>query len=68
VLLVSGEADAVVPPRQSVAFAAAARAAGDDVTLRLVPGEGHFEHLDPGSGCWRTAVSWLPEPSAKMTG
>jgi acetyl esterase/lipase len=68
VLLVTGAADPVVPPVQSRAFAAAARAAGDDVTLVEVPGEGHFEHLDPGSTCWRVARSWLGDAGARMPG
>jgi len=65
-LLVSGRLDDVVPPVQSEEFARAARAAGDDVTLELVEGEGHFEHLDPRSRCWRLARSWLSDRSARM--
>ena len=53
--------DAAVPPEQSVAFAAAASAAGDQVTLDVVPGEGHFAHLDPASHSWRLALAWLDE-------
>jgi hypothetical protein len=37
----------------------AARAAGDDVTFSERPGEGHFEHIDPGSGAWQDVVAWL---------
>jgi pimeloyl-ACP methyl ester carboxylesterase len=51
--------DSAVPPEQSIAFAAAASAAGDQVTLDVVPGEGHFAHLDPSSHCWRLAMAWL---------
>jgi uncharacterized protein YbjT (DUF2867 family) len=40
-------------------FAAAARAAGDDVALALHPGEGHFGHLDPGNPLWRSVTSWI---------
>jgi len=67
-LLVSGALDDVVPPVQSQEFAAAALAAGDDVTLQVVDGEGHFEHLDPRSRCWRVARSWLSDRSARMPG
>lgn len=59
VLLITGADDDTVPVRQSEAFAAAARAAGDDVTLEVVPDEGHFGHLDPASPVWRCAVDWL---------
>ena len=47
VLLHSAE-DALVPLSQSETYVAAARAAGDDARLVLVPGD-HFEHLRPAS-------------------
>jgi acetyl esterase/lipase len=40
-LIVHGDQDRVVPPRQSQALAAALRDAGDDVTLHMVLGAGH---------------------------
>ena len=55
VLLVHGADDDTVPASMSEAFAAR----GGDVTLSVRPGEGHFEHIDPGSGAWREAVEWL---------
>ena len=58
-LVVTGADDATVPVAQSRDFAAAAREAGDDVRLEVVPGEGHFEHLDPRSTAWRAVRSWL---------
>jgi len=58
-LVVTGGQDTAVPPEQSTSYAEAARAAGDDVTLEVVDGEGHFEHLDPGSVVWTTARDWL---------
>jgi acetyl esterase/lipase len=68
-LLVHGERDRVVSPAQSVDYAAAARAAGDDdVTLVVRPGEGHFEHLDPGGGAWGEVVSWLARFAAADRG
>lgn len=60
-LVVTGADDTVVPPEQSTAYAEAAKAAGEDVTLELVPGEGHFEHLDPQSQVWTTARAWLAD-------
>ena len=55
-LLVHGTADDTVPATLSERYA---RAAGDEVTLDLRPGEGHFEHIDPRSGAWRTVTEWL---------
>ncbi len=59
VLVVTGTDDEDVPAVQSEAFATAAEAAGDDVTLVLLPGEGHFGHLDPASPVWRVTADWL---------
>ncbi|MGQ7295353.1 alpha/beta hydrolase family protein [Quadrisphaera sp. KR29] len=58
-LAVVGDADDVVPPALSASLVEAARAAGDDAQLVVVPGEGHMEHLDPASAVWREALSWL---------
>ena len=27
--------------------------------LAVVPGEGHLEHLEPGSQVWRAVTEWL---------
>jgi acetyl esterase/lipase len=62
ILLVHGEDDETVTVRRSRAFAEAARAAGDDVTLvEPVPG-GHRTHIDPRSAAWRAAAEWLTRP------
>lgn len=58
-LVVTGADDSTVPVSQSRDFAAAAREAGDDVRLEVVPGEGHFDQLDPRSGSWQAVRSWL---------
>ncbi len=60
-LMVTGDSDGNVPARLSEEYAAAATAAGDDVRLEVVPGEGHFEHLDPGSEVWRRTRAYLDE-------
>jgi acetyl esterase/lipase len=60
-LVVTGEEDTVVPPEQSTSYAKVARAAGDEVTLEVVGGEGHFEHLDPSSQVWATARAYVTE-------
>lgn len=44
---VAGEFDAIAPRGALEAFAAAARDAGDSVTVTLVPEEGHFEAMAP---------------------
>jgi acetyl esterase/lipase len=61
VLLVTGDADDTVPPALSASWAAAARAAGDDVTLHVEPGEGHMGHVDPASRMWAVARSFLDD-------
>jgi dipeptidyl aminopeptidase/acylaminoacyl peptidase len=52
ILLVHGTDDDRVPVEQSRSFAAAARAAGDDVCLLELPGGDHFDVIDPRSGHW----------------
>ena len=54
-LIVHGSRDDDVPPSQSRAYAAAARAAGDDVEL-LEPDADHFDLIDPGDPAWRVVV------------
>jgi acetyl esterase/lipase len=50
-LLVHGELDEDVPVQISRAFGA-----GD---LVVIEDEGHYEHLEPGSRCWRAVIEWL---------
>lgn len=47
-LLVHGDADPRVPISQSRTYAAAARAAGDEVELIELPGVAHMEVIEPG--------------------
>jgi acetyl esterase/lipase len=61
VLLVTGDDDESVPWRLSASWAAAARAAGDDVTLHVEPGAGHMGHVDPASRVWAVAAAWLDD-------
>ena len=58
-LLVHGERDDDVPVHISREFAAAAREAGDDCELVVFDDESHYEHLEPGSRCWKAVVEWL---------
>jgi acetyl esterase/lipase len=50
-LLVHGALDEDVPVEISCGFG------GGD--LVVVEDEGHMEHLDPGSQCWRAVIEWL---------
>jgi acetyl esterase/lipase len=58
-LLVHGARDDSVPLVISRDFAAAAVAAGDECELAVIDDEGHFEHLEPASRCWRAVADWL---------
>jgi acetyl esterase/lipase len=58
-LLTHGGRDDTVPPAMSERFAAAARAAGDAVELRVVPEAGHYGHIDPGDELWRAVTTWI---------
>ena len=49
ITLVHGDADDLVPLRQSTAYVEAARVLGMQIELRVLEGVGHFEHLDPAS-------------------
>ena len=60
-LLVHGGADDIVPASLSEDVAAAAVAAGDDVTLRVRPGDDHFVLTEPGSPAWAEVTGWLAE-------
>ncbi len=61
VLCVHGADDDVVPPRQSERYAAAARAAGDSVEVRIVEGN-HMLLVDPGEAPWQLVREWLVPP------
>ena len=50
--LVSGAADPIAPPRFADAWVAKAKAAGDRVTSVVVPDQGHFELITPGTEAW----------------
>ena len=58
-LLVHGDADDAVPIEISRSYAAAATAAGDDVTLHELPGADHFVVIDAASAAWSAVVDWL---------
>jgi fermentation-respiration switch protein FrsA (DUF1100 family) len=64
VLCVHGDADDVVPPEQSERYAAAARAAGDQVDVRIVPGD-HMLLIDPAGEPWRLVRDWVRARAAR---
>jgi acetyl esterase/lipase len=51
-ILVNGAADPIAPPRFAAAWVAKAKAAGDRVTSIVVPDQGHFELITPGTPAW----------------
>ena len=60
-VLVHGTEDEAVPVEMSRAYAAAARTAGDTVTLHELPGVGHMELIDPRDPAWRVAANALTD-------
>ena len=58
-VLVHGTEDDAVPVAMSRAYADAARAAGDTVTLHELPGVGHMELIDPNDPAWHVAATAL---------
>lgn len=59
-LLVHGDEDGIVPVAMSLRYYELATAAGDTVELVVLPGTGHFEHLDPRSEAWAAVRDRLP--------
>lgn len=55
--LINGDADKIIPTRFANDYAARMRAAGDNVTVRIVPGQGHVELIAPGTPAWAAAVA-----------
>jgi acetyl esterase/lipase len=58
-LLLHGDRDTTVSIDIAQSYAEAARAAGDPCDFRVLPGTGHFEHIDARSDGWRIAREWL---------
>ncbi|MGH2839622.1 MAG: alpha/beta hydrolase family protein [Solirubrobacteraceae bacterium] len=58
--LVHAIGDETVPVKHSRAYAAAAQAAGADVTL-IEPAGGHQDPINPESAAWRAGANWLAE-------
>jgi metallo-beta-lactamase class B len=60
-VLAVGDSDGVMPERARSAYAAAARAAGDDVDVVVVPDAGHFEVIAPTTPAWQVVQNLLLE-------
>jgi len=60
-VIVNGAEDRVVPPAHVAAFAEAARAAGDQVRLEIVPASGHFEPVAPGTAAFGIVLGAIRE-------
>ena len=58
-LLLHGTRDRTVSVQIAESYHEAASALGDSCELRVLPGTGHFEHIDPRTDAWRTARDWL---------
>ena len=51
-VLITGEHDTIAPPRAAHAYAARARAAGDQAEVHIVPGASHYDEVSTGSAVW----------------
>ena len=61
--LVHGVDDHIVPIALGRAYLQAARAAGDDVQLKELPGLGHFDVINPQSKAWASVIAAVRELS-----
>ena len=62
--VVQGDADDRVPLGHSLAYAAAAEAAGDSVRLEVYGGTDHFAVIDPAWEHWGDVVEWMARVAA----
>ena len=60
-VLVNGQQDRIIPNAYATDYAAAMRARGDTVVVRMVDRSGHVELIAPGSRAWRTAVEEIEQ-------
>lgn len=54
--LMNGDSDRIIPTHYAQDYADEARAAGDEVTVHIVPGQGHVELVAPGTPAWARTV------------
>jgi acetyl esterase/lipase len=55
-VLINGDRDRIIPTHYATDYEAKARAAGDDVTVRIVERTGHVELISPGTAAWEATV------------
>ena len=60
-VLVNGRQDRIIPNAFATDYAAAMRASGDRVVVRMVESTGHVELIAPDSAAWRIAVAEINE-------
>lgn len=58
-VVISGDADPIVPAAFGLAYAERARASGDTVTEITIPSSGHFELIDPTAPAWTVILDEL---------
>jgi acetyl esterase/lipase len=51
--ILSGADDAIVPPAWATEYGQRAKAAGDRVSVTIIPNAGHFEVVSPASPAWK---------------
>lgn len=56
-ILINGDSDRIIPTHFAADYAAKMRAAGDTVTVEIVPNTGHVELIAPDSTAWKRAVA-----------
>ena len=55
-VLINGRQDRIIPSHFASDYEAKARAAGDDVRVRMIDRTGHVELISPGTAAWAIAV------------
>ncbi|RHW18519.1 alpha/beta hydrolase [Sphingomonas gilva] len=60
-VLVNGDADRIIPTHFAGDYAAKMRAAGDEVTVHIVPDQGHVELIAPDSPAWARAAQAIEQ-------
>lgn len=61
VIALHGDADSIVPLRQSETYVAAATDAGDPAELVVIDGADHFAMIDPDHEAWQAVLDRLPD-------
>jgi acetyl esterase/lipase len=65
-LLLHGDRDTTVAVEIAESYVRAADEAGDACALRVLPGVGHFEHIDASTTAWAAARDWLADRLSRV--